>query len=558
MAIKVKVTKPTATTSDDTQTVSSDINELYKQFIQPIDRYRSFGNAPGLYQSFATQTNKSTSDTVDASNINGIIVNPDQFTESRTHAFYRMVGFPVATKYGGYYNPGFNPSSQNTINRKKKVNQFLNSNHSDIIRIMQKREQLVSQKRSVFITQDNNSTAYATCLKLPKLFLIAQVDQDPFYADIQSQVIDGRLDLIRGIQSSTLPYFVISPEHLLKPFLVNPSIEEAVSPSSLRICVPFLPDINSTKITESIYLKRSILEYILIQRLSNQTKDETFINEANRLITNSNEANKTNSEIRDSLLALSGKDNISLTNDEILSSINGFSQIQSKTILLYTKIIKSVVSKLDSNIREFELFKNETEYYPIPSTYGPEFGCSFKTINNKVSKFDQNIAELRLIDYLNRMKGTADSVVGGQEAFVSIVSSSPGKDFSGDLNKITRQRDELGNRAGQLLKEIEIITGEVSGLGLIDVLAIYTALWSVNIDILLGLLDNESIDRLTTYDIFKDLVTSDVINSKNNRPNITETLKSLETIIFNILSFADNIYKQKSRSPLEARIGNVK
>ena len=49
------------------------------------------------------------------------------------------------------------------------------------------------------------------------------------------------------------------------------------------------------------------------------------------------------------------------------------------------------------------------------------------------------------------------------------------------------------------LREIEIITGEISGLGLIDILAIYTALWSIDIKTLIGFLDNSSYERLIKF-----------------------------------------------------------
>jgi hypothetical protein len=105
------------------------------------------------------------------------------------------------------------------------------------------------------------------------------------------------------------------------------------------------------------------------------------------------------------------------------------------------------------------------------------------------------------------------------------------------------------------IRTIEIVTGEGSGLGLVDILAIYTALWTIKIEELLGLLDQTSFDRLYNFNV--DLRTEAVLERRNGGgKNITESLNSLEKKIGNILSFADLIFARTFISPVEDEGGD--
>jgi hypothetical protein len=135
------------------------------------------------------------------------------------------------------------------------------------------------------------------------------------------------------------------------------------------------------------------------------------------------------------------------------------------------------------------------------------------------------------------------------------LSGNVKRDFTRDLNKLKKKRDAQSNRALQLLKTIEIITGEVSGLGLVDIFAIYSALWAIDIEDLLGFLDSNSINRLKEN--FPNLVTSEVESAINDPVSIDTALKSFEITLFNILSFADNLFKEENKTPLRNRGGNA-
>jgi hypothetical protein len=106
------------------------------------------------------------------------------------------------------------------------------------------------------------------------------------------------------------------------------------------------------------------------------------------------------------------------------------------------------------------------------------------------------------------------------------------------------------------LKIIEIVTGEISGLGLVDILAIYTALWTIDIGDLISLLDNNSLARLN-YN-FPTLVTSEVANQlSGTRPDIFTALTNFEKVLFNILTYADKVLVQIRQGPRRARRGII-
>lgn len=103
------------------------------------------------------------------------------------------------------------------------------------------------------------------------------------------------------------------------------------------------------------------------------------------------------------------------------------------------------------------------------------------------------------------------------------------------------------------LRMIEIITGEISGLGLVDILAIYTALWSIKIEDLLDLLDEDSFNRLNTFN--PGLRTKDVNDRQQRAPAVVTAIEALEGRVKNILTFADSLYIKRFAAPSESEGG---
>jgi hypothetical protein len=88
-------TSPPSTFTTDQNVFNVDIDELYNNFIGPIDRIR----------------NRFTPDSPNAQQFSSLT-----YQESRCSAFYRMIGFPIVVPTSdlsssqGFYSPGFDPS----------------------------------------------------------------------------------------------------------------------------------------------------------------------------------------------------------------------------------------------------------------------------------------------------------------------------------------------------------------------------------------------------------------------------------------------------------------
>jgi 2,3-bisphosphoglycerate-independent phosphoglycerate mutase len=83
---------------------------------------------------------------------------------------------------------------------------------------------------------------------------------------------------------------------------------------------------------------------------------------------------------------------------------------------------------------------------------------------------------------------------------------------------------------------------------LVDVLAFYVGLWSIDIKHLLYLIDDESAKRLSDYNP-KYKGSPQVISRLNQAAtsqNVLEALKALEEKVYNVLKYADFYLEERS------------
>lgn len=548
---------------EDVQTIGN-VLQMYQKFVTKIDHFRSISNAPGLGVNTAQFRGQGELELQGRRALGGLDVDSSKFVESRAHAFYRMIGFPVAVQSGYFYNPGHDPNQGVTLTHRSNVDNALNAGNAGVVRLSQLRETQFKKRRNVFAKQDDVSITYAILLRNTKQFLMAKTGEDPFFEDQQTKAIAGRdidLDLI-NINGSSVPLFIYkNVSHILKPFIVIPEIEISVTPNfERRICVPFLPDIESTKSSPDHTLKRPILEYIIKQRLKATGTDTVFVKEAERLLQNSTEATtSTNSGVRTILLALSGQDSLSDVNNEIIDAIQGFTSVQSSTVAMLTKAIRVAIIELDDSVRKMDALRASHNIQIVPDQEGPEFGGTIRTIGgvDELSREQRRAALMKLTGMIShRQSQIQERFIGNESVYAAAVVADVAKDFTPEVTKEERKRDEFGRQAIQLLKIIEIVTGEVSGLGLVDILAIYTALWAIDIEYLIGFLDDPALARLEEY--FPELVNDDVRSQINgSRPGIVATLQEFEKLLFNILTYADKVLVQTRQTPRLARKGSI-
>lgn len=530
---------------DDTQSVITDVTEMSKQYIGPIDVLKS------IFKPIQSSS-------VSAKNIANVAdIDVDNPPESRTHCFYRMIGFPVIEPGGSFYSPGYEPNSNKTAEKKAKVNAKYLANQN-LTLVVNSRETSYKMRKNIFAREDINATAYAIALRYIKTFSgyfdKSSMGIDPLKPDLQNFIVKERKTaLISFNQTNNLTNTFSKQNHILKPFITNPLINETVNPLENRICVPFLNTKEDTRINANAPpLKRPAIELILRLRLQQESNTDTyFYKQANELI-NGTVSEGSNQDIKNTILALSGSKNLTQlqNNEAFLNTINNFSTVQTQTLNMLITKIKGLIEQLDESIRDLDVVSRQIEFLPKPDKQGPEFGGMVNSNINSV--YDQNIANLTILD-LNTTRQAQlinDRLGGGNELFASAVFASGQKNYKEEINKLQRQKDDLASRAINNLADIERICGEVSGLGLIDVLAIYTALWAIDIESLLAFLDDDAFNRL--YDFNPELRTPEVNARRSSGSSITclDALKHFETVLYNILYFADYVLEQVGNSPL--------
>jgi len=561
MSIEVEEYNPTAI--DDTSAVNTDVNKLYINVIKKIDAIRSSTNLVvglGITANQARTEQNPLEDTIERLNAEKE-VNPVRFTESRAHAFYRALGFPTAASDGTFYSSGYNPRNS-TSDQLNDVDKRLFSNEA-LKNLLLKRETDPHDRRKIFANQDVNSIAYALAMRhLLPFNLIDSNNIDPFYADPQTIQMFAR-DWEMGYYSGYVANRVISlpgkltiasnPSHILKPFIVSP-VEKGL-PTTKRVAAPFMPSDKDLVVDKSKQpLHRPEIEYIIRRRLQNIEFDSIFFENAQRLLGNPN--SQTTEEIRSVVLALSGADNIGLAakNSELLNVVRGLTTTQMLVINKFVREIKGLVARLNQATREIDFYKQRIIWQPVPDKEGPEFLGKSKVggDGSATSKVTQQIATLSLLQ-LEQQTNALNS-----ENYTLALDIDTQVNYDQQIALLKGEQDKMGSLAMQRLREIEIITGEVSGLGLIDVLAINTALWAIDIETLLGFLDGEAFDRLYTFN--KDLRVPQVNQRKTAKttPLMSETLQTFEQQVARVLSFAQGEVERNKKNPRQVPSSNVR
>lgn len=546
--------------SEDLGSVEKNIISLAQKYIVPIDNIRSIARP---------NTNSPTSKDSPLKSLN---IDPSSVQESRAHAFYRMLGFPIATSNNKFYCPGYNPASSGDNTNKEEVNRKFYENKA-LVNLINSRETLYQQISKKFLLQDLGCSLYALVLRFPSPFLSMKEDSDPFTIDEQSGKVDERVaDINRFIKRNPILTNSIKEEktamglaikavgsdfggfqHILKPFIVDPRIEESVMPLTNRICVPFAKNIYDTKINQNTILQRPGIEAILRIRLLNNIEDELFLKNAEKTLTNSNLPATDEFDRKtaiETIEAMAGSLNISVS--EMLS---GISSIQVFIISQLTKTLKAVILELYNSISNIDSAIKELNWAPYPSIRGPELGSSGGAkVNNEgtslYSEIELKIKEITIKKDLaiTKMVDLNDLGKFASPFSVNLAISEDIKKYDDDLEYLVSKRDQVGAEALDSMGKIALITGETSGLGLIDILSIYIALWSLDEKSLLGFLDHEAFLRLYKYN--PQLITQEVQNRYNgSEQDISTTLSKFEKQLINVLKFADNEFKRLLENP---------
>lgn len=482
----------------DEQNFEVDVDAVYNKFIIEINKLRSHVSV----QSNAIQIET-------ASNV-GPNINVDRSPqESRCHAFYRLLGLPVVSADGqNLYCPGYDkPNNNNTTLIDGKLTIAKNIG-KDLLKVMDVRENTPREFLSIFSLQGVDASVLAmSSIDVRTFSSPLTKSEDPFdtKASNQSYVVGLAGRLVGQVKDSSgnLPTKVSSTRnHVLKPFMVDPRIDMTVQPDFNRICVPFLLDKSETKLKENTYLKRPYIEKVCRERFSVNQKVLAIGDHTAAVI----ESIKNDDSIKDESLigtVFSGK----VTSEQI-------------QFANYINIMRSMLKKLSDAINTVSIVMASDpagqgqalyNWIPVPSKTGPEDGCTTRSINSQQldtnnTNADKEIIQLQyaqeIININNKLKAQETTDLGGFAFDETEITPDPssteafGDKLTENIKLLASRREAYTNAANSALKEIEIIMGEFSGLGLCDILAISAALWVVDKSVLINLLDSTAITRM--------------------------------------------------------------
>lgn len=499
------------TYQDDYLTANLDITDLVNKFIVPIERLRSI-SAPSIFsRSMGTDSDEDTRSTLDSAQIN-----PSEPQESRCHAFLRMIGFPVVSRDNTFYNPGFNHKRSKTATEH---NAAVDSNMTQDANLMaQLRENSARNRYTIFKKHGLENSVYSLVLPIIKPFnVMANAEWD--LQDNQSFTIAGRKSFVssfRTAEGNEITNAYETGTHILRPFTVHPVISKTVMPATRIVCEPFLETVEDTKLTDDKTLLRPGIELILRLRL-----EEKFNSETN---------SDRNNQVEESPSILSSIDSMLARN---------LNEVELKNTEELIKELKFLIHHLIRCIHTVYNTTRKIYWTPIASPGGPEFGTdigNYIKYNTITSELE---AQIRGLETLKKVKEVLPSI--DNTSFAIPVVEETKRTYDEELQELKDKKNEFSREASDSLRDIEYIIGEVSGLGLVDILTVNIALWSVDVDVLLSMLDNTAFNRLYAYN--PGLRTSEVEARMESGPkyDIHEAIKIYDGVVSNILSFVDRI-----------------
>jgi hypothetical protein len=503
--------------------------------------------------------------------------------ESRCHAFYRIIGFPVVATDGNFYNPGHDiikiPGATRSKTLKNKI-QIANNVGKLFEDISSARENYVSATSQIFSSPESLA---AGILSLSGLHLrslkgtifaipFAQGNVDPFDFLVSDQSYSSSIKSTYGKVGDTkvplsdyqdsngnmavnidnsLTGVLSQRSHIIRPFLVDPRIDFSIGAAdsktasrvSKRIAVPFVPDSSFLKTSATAAAERPLLEKIIRDRFSQFDDTE-----------NSGQGVQ---DTIDKIKNMKIIQNINFGGTLISNIFSGkiFNLSQQSSFATYLSIIDNLMSKLSEAISVIPGIQGDYYWLPQPSTNGPENGGNVRDVlfNENIST---NLITLKDLDIIKKQCSKTLSDINSSIASSNSIPNKSGYAFSGffklmsvtssdvngsqsskNLDEQLKTRTVALNKAIDAMQTIEMIMGEFSGFGLCDIVAIIGALYVMPQSDLLGFLDDDAILRAEIA-----LEDSNLSAIRRNG-NLVQSLKSLESYVKGFYLIMDKIFQ---------------
>jgi hypothetical protein len=546
---------PNQANYQDSQNFNIDIEKIFTDFIQEIDATRSTANITNpVNQAIINSLGGSTISRLEQS-----LKVERTPQESRLHAFYRLIGFPVVSNdQTRFYNPGFDKIfvPNRTIKLEDKIS-IANKPIKGFQEISSNRETYSNVVAKIFAT---NKTISASVVALssgvftrPFVFLDKE-DDDPFVFSLVNQTyqVEDR-GLIGFNKNVALSDYVdefgskcdlaLQRSHILKPFMVDPRIDFTVSPADRRVAIPFVLNKSDLMIRENSFVKRPLIEKVIRDRLTVQDQKNTLGSADQSFV----DYIQSVPAVRDeNLIKQMASGNVYKLGDQI-------------QFIKYFNIIRTMCSKLVEAQKKIQQVQSRYYWLPIPSITGPEGGNEIKPViisknlpDDFITRADRSIIVATLKQAANQFNSQTASVSGtpdsGGFAFESFAtttfdqdaSEAYGNNIEKQLNSLNKLREHEMAAANGALRTIEIIMGEFSGLGLCDIVAIMGALYVMDEKKLLGFLDADAHIRMRNA--------PELDAAKTSASNIIDAHKEFWSRVRDFYHIMDKIYKDLRHS----------
>lgn len=458
----------------------------------------------------------------------------DTLQESRCHAFYRYIGLPVVSKNKEIYNPGHDITKE-SYSFKDKKGEIASNPLNGFDALSSYRENWSQLWLNVF----SNANSLAASISVLSLVnnrefsstLPSDAGLDSKFS-IKNEIYEIDDDSIVGLNNVKYSEYVDEfgnafndssgafnqRVHIIAPFIVDARIDRTV-PNIKKVAVPFVLDnrhliVGDLEGDTNILASRPIIEDIIIERF---TKDKV------------RDAKPAGERVKQTLEDL--KNIESIKDEQIISDISAgkiYKSSQQQQFIFYFNVINNMMQKLAEAKKVIKSVQSEYYYLPIPNELGPENGISIrnpfaviyaKKIEKLQTELDKDLISSTLRDAyskinaeFNNSKKTDLPNLGKNNVnkFPIIfnnqtVSSAQATNYLEQaVTNLSKKRADKFTKANQALQLIEIITGEFSGFGLCDMIAILGGLYLMPENSLLGFLDPESYKRATMHPELKN------------------------------------------------------
>ena len=533
------MSKEDGTAISDDQNYNIDINKMYNEFISQIDKIRSHSDLLNIDDAF------------DLNHVSTKVTSQNTAQESRCHAFYRLLGFPVVSKDSGFYNPGFykkdndNATAANTATNLSKKKGIAKGIDAELLKLMRQRETYYSLFKSIFSKKDTKAGVLALSSISKRSFISSLPDiADPYSADKLFYSIPDPTDIDSGLTNFSeyidesgnkmsndkqLMALIRKRQHIIKPFIVDPAIDQIVQPVDNRLCVPFVNDKSETLISHDVFALRPYIEFVCRERFDGRNK-----------LNNLSPAQEATINYIRQTAGFNDLQWIQEVYDGV-GKINETSQF-----IKILNILRSMMDQLKEAQDKIGNCQSKTLWVPIPSESGPELGSTTRPLipndpNN--TEQDKNLINLYYKQQANQITAGSlkktDTDLGNysfnQNEINPVHSEAIGDNVSDQLDFLSKQRDAVCQLANDSLQTIEVIMGEFSGLGLCDIVVIMGAFWLIDKADLIGLLDKDAYDRMKVIPELKEDPSISI------RSDINASLTNFEKKVHELYELADKL-----------------